>query len=539
MDSEKYRKLLQIKNAKIRELKYEIYRKDPLLWLEEVFGESRISFQWSLADSGKYANHSWDGDKDALANAWIGLANGEVTGLKASTGVGKTYFLSRLVCWFLDCYEDSLVVTTAPSETQLKTNLWGEIQRASAILKKRARPYLKVYAQTLKPEFYNSDLPTKDTHLAIGTVSGAKDGQESATKFQGYHRKAMLIILEEAAGIHPAVVTAALNTLDGSKTNLLIAVGNPDSELDQLHSICALDYVKDYRISSLDHPNVVLGETLFHGAVTQPSIDRRLIQYGAESPLYLSRVRGITPNEGTNTLIRKAWVENAFTDDLNLEVKHFYNAVGVDVANSEQGDKASLCYGKGAVIKEVYEFQCPNASHLAYNLLMDSLELRMKGYEDFGVPTLQEFNITSECVGIDTVGVGVSTLNVFDNLGLPTTSMNGGVYREIIPKDAEGKPLYDFKTGRDQWYWEMREDLRAGNVKINITEAKMRQRILIELTTARFKLSEGKIAIESKNDIKKRLGGKSPNVADAIVYWNWARKGYKLRGGGLPISAGE
>lgn len=538
MSDIEYHKLVVLKAAKVRYLRYEIYKRDPLLWLEEVFGESRESFVWSLNDPELYGDHTWDGDVDPIAKAWMDLAGGNLAAIKAATGTGKTYALSRIVCWFLDCWEDSLVVTTAPSETQLKTNLWGEIQKAAAILKDRARPYLKVTSLSLKPEFYNKHIDTSETHHATGIVSGVKAGEDSATKFQGYHRKAMLIILEEAAGLNPATVTAALNTLDGSKTNLLIAVGNPDSELDQLHTISQLDYVKSYRISAMDHPNVVTGETVFHGAVTGESIRRRRVQYGEESPLYLSRVRGITPNEGTNALIRKAWVQAAFTEDTDLVISKSYNAVGVDVANSEQGDKAALAYGKGNVLKEVYEFQCPNASHLGYNLIMSDLELMSNGFEDFGVPSIQEYDIMDVCVGIDTVGVGVSTLNVFDNAGLEATGMQGGANRDVIPKDNEGKLMYDFRTGRDQWFWELREDLRKGEIKINITDPVMKHRIMVELCTPKFALNSGKVAIEGKEQIKKRLGGKSPNVADAIAYWNWVRKGYSIKGFGLPMSGG-
>lgn len=539
-------KLLRIQAAKVRLLKYELYRKDPMLWLEEVFGEKRESFQWSLNNPELYDKHEWDGDVDPIANAWIALAEGKLVGIKAATATGKTYALSRMVAWFADCYEDSLIVTTAPSATQLKTNLWGEIQKASAILKRNARPFLEITSLKMYLEFHNKELDTRRTHMAIGEVSSAKNSEESAVKFQGYHRKHMLIILEEMAGIPPAVVTAALNTLDGSKTNLLIGVGNPDSELDQLSTFANLDYVASFRISAQDHPNVVTGETIFHGAVMQESINRRLVQYGEDSPLYLSRVRGITPTEGTNTLIRRAWVEPAFVDDdYTEEVAGGYNAVGVDVANSDKGDMAALCYGKAGMITDIFEFQCPNASHLAYNLLMDTQELIQNDYEDFNVPTINELQILDQCVAIDTVGVGASTMNVFQNYGLTALAMAGGADRKLIPfeeRTKDGKTekvlLWDFHTGRDQWYWELREDFRNGRIKMRISDPKMRHRIMIELCTPKFIVDKAKIAVESKGGIKKRLGGKSPNVADAIAYWNWGRKGYNIQGFGLGISGG-
>jgi hypothetical protein len=65
----------------------------------------------------------------------------------------------------------------------------------------------------------------------------------------------------------------------------------------------------------------------------------------------------------------------------------------------------------------------------------------------------------------------------------------------------------------------------------------MFEHIKRELTVSKFKRSPGTIAIEAKDDIIKRLG-KSPNVADAIVYANWVRKGYRVPVGGLPMMFG-
>jgi len=43
-----------------------------------------------------------------------------------------------------------------------------------------------------------------------------------------------------------------------------------------------------------------------------------------------------------------------------------------------------------------------------------------------------------------------------------------------------------------------------------------------DLTAVTWKTQGGKIIVESKEDIKKRLGH-SPNKGDAAVYWNWVR----------------
>ena len=516
--------------------KREVWRSQPLVWLEERFGEKATDFQWS-AFCKQYMTHVWDGDVDPIANAWKDIANKKWVSVKAATGTSKTYWLARLVYWFLDCYEDGLVVTTAPAETQLKINLWGEISKSFDKFQK-IRPYAYMTSLGLKPEFHNPDIPYWNSYMATGLVAGVKAGEESATKAQGYHRKNMLIICEEAAGMSPAVMTALQNTSTGDN-NIIVVVGNPDSENDQLHQFAILPNVNAYRISAYDYPNVVLKNSdLFAGAVSEVSIERRRLKYSEESPLYKSRVRGLTPSGSSDTLIRRDWIKRIIVDETPKYDLAVYNAVGVDVANSELGDKASLVWGTHNVIDLVQEFQCPDASHLGYNLFMASMELAQNGYTDFGTPTIQERQISAECIGLDVVGVGVSTLNVLDNNGLTPYGLSGGQLEAVIPVDYEEKRLYNFGSLRDQMYWELREDIRTQQIFICIDDPKMLQQLIEELSTAKFILNDNKVVIEGKAQIKKRLGGKSPNVADGVAYWNWARKGYKFAGGYAAILGG-
>jgi hypothetical protein len=534
------KELRKVRREKIRRLQMKAWRLDPMLWLEERMGESRLSFQWSLIDK-KYQDHKWDGSVDPLYRAWMDIASQKWVAVSAATGTSKTYWLSRLVFWFLDTHEDALVVTTAPAESQLKLNLWAEIARAIEKFR-RVRPYTRLTAKALKPEgnnFDNPNVPYINSYQAVPFVAGIGAGEESATKAQGFHRKDMLIIVEEAAGINPAMMTAFQNTCTG-QNNIMVAVGNPDSEVDQLYQFAQLPNVNDYRISAYDYPNVVVGKEMYAGAVTPVSIQRRRDKYGEDSPLFQSRVRGLTPSEGNDTLIKRLWIRRLHVvgDVPESDMDNSYNAVGVDVANSELGDKASLAYGKQNVLTEVFEFQCPNASHLGYNLLLDSADLLQRDYTDWDVPSIEDYDINSQCVGVDAVGVGVSVINVFENEGMSVVSLQGSPNKDVIPKDDKDEPLYAFRSLRDQMYWELREDIRHERIRFNIDDKEMFEQILFELSIPKFKLKLGKIAIESKDDIKKRMGGKSPNVADAIAYWNWVRKGHYISGGALPIWGG-
>lgn len=546
----------------VRRRKMEYYQKNPMAWLKERFGENPASFKWSILGE-QYEDHKYDGDKDPIFNAWQSLADGEWASLSAATGTGKTYTLSRIVYWFLDCFPDSLIVTSAPKEQQLKLHLWSEIGKSFMKFKK-IRPEAKLTSLRLSLSDIDEENPY-DGHQAVGFVAGTGSDEQSATKAQGFHREHMLIITEETPGMGGAVMTAFKNTSTGDN-NLILAVGNPDSELDELAQFSELAHVNDFRISAYDYPNVVLKRTIFPGAVTVQSIERRKNDYGEDSPLFLSRVRGISPKQSSNSVIHIDWIEKAFKRKVVKDEIFYKNALGVDVANSQNGDLASCCYGEGSTLMDVIEFRCPSASDITYNLIydddqLDEIEQGMKDnrlrtmrkylsvddtntedevlFQRYPIPLIEDYDIQPQDIGVDAVGVGVSTINTFKNLGFKVTSLHGGQWEEAIPVDREtGKPMYKFMNLRAQMWWELREDLRKGKLRINIKSKDIQKRIKKELGAPRFEMRENAIVIESKDKIIKKLA-KSPNLGDSIVYWNWMRKGYRSRNSmALPMAGG-
>lgn len=519
--------------------KWRAYRRNPLFWLEDRFGEDPKGFKWSMWGD-EYDTHDWDGDVNPISEAWLSVARGDWTGIHSATSTGKTYTLARIVLWYLDVYEDSLVVTSAPKESQLKLHLWAEISKIFGKFKK-IRPYSELYALRLVVDSREFDKNADEESLAkswqaVGFVAGAGADETSATKAQGFHRKDMLIITEETPGMGNAVMVAFENT-STADNNIILAVGNPDAETDTLGVFCSGANVKSFRASALDFPNVVLNKTVIDGAVTQKSIDRRALKYGIESPLYISRVHGLFPAQSSDSLIKLEWIKQCLHSDVKQD--YTYNTLGVDVANSVNGDKAALAWGEGNILLKLEEFQCPNATHLAYNVMYDSFELADNGYTDYHTAKLIDFNIDNECIGIDAVGVGVATVNAFTDRNYDVYPLQGGQLKEAIPTDEEGKQMYNFDSLRAQMYWEAREDLRQGLISISLEDKDMERRLIRELVIPKWETSKRSIIVESKQTIKKRMGGKSPNLADVFVYWNWTRKGHHVTGGDMPMLGGS
>ncbi len=480
------------------ETQRDFYRVNPLDYLVERLGFKRETIDWlSLSE---YKDHKWDGTVNPFVYLLECLSQGvKKIGVESATGTGKTKIGAGIALWFLECFENSLVITTAPKEPQLKLHIWKEIG-------------------VLYPSFNKGSLSTlrlnmhEDAKLtdwqAVGFVAGVAADEASATKAQGFHAEHLLIILEETPGVPQPIIEAFQNTCDGTH-NIILAFGNPDHQLDNLHRFCQLPNVTSLRISGFDHPNVVLKNSNFiPGAVTLDGLNDKKIRYGEDGPLFLSRARGISPGQSVNSLISLKWIKESverwktFCDESGqlIESKIYgEKALGVDVANSEAGDKAAIAKGRGTVLIEVKDFQCPDSNVLGkrdvYQLMRDE-------------------NISEYNVGVDSVGVGAGTVNALKELDKYIVAL-GGADEPVDLQNQEEK----FKNLRSQMWWQLREDFRNGIISIPDD-----QELIADLITPEWEPKDGKIIVEKKEAIKKRLGH-SPNKGDAVVYWNWVRNG--------------
>lgn len=467
------------------------YARDPLLWFKERLGIDEHTLRWSMNPA--YETHKWDGTADPMAKVLTSLAEWKSVGVESATGTGKTFLGAGVILWFLDCFENSTVVTTAPKESQLTLNIWKEVSR------------LWPRFQSLRPKAELTTLrirmrPGSDVWAAHGFACGVGADEDSATRAQGFHAEHMLIIFEETPGIHPAVMTAFKNTCSDDH-NIRLALGNPDSRTDQLHMFCQESNVVPIRVSALDHPNVVTNDRVIPGAVSRLKVDERRHDYGPDSRLYMSRVRGISPEESADALIRWQWCIDATrkTAAERSQLLQGPDALGVDVANSENGDKAALAHGKGAVLLTVESFQCPNANLLASERV---------------VPLILTLDIDQKHVGIDAVGVGAGTVNELKRLGFRCTAIHGGGLAHVRP---QSKREEEFNSLRSQMWWQVRVDLQHSNIVLPHDEE-----LFEDLTTPTWATQNGKIVVEPKEKIKQRLG-RSPDKGDAVVYWNWVR----------------
>lgn len=483
-----------------------VWRKNANLYLVERLGIPPEFLKWSIHPA--YKKHAWDGTPDPLVAINDTLSGLRPDGIRwaaveGATGTSKTFNAACLTLWFLECFDDSLVVTTAPKERQLELHLWKDLAGLYPIFREGKDCKLMKLRLDMQPTDEASEWQ------AIGFVAGVGAAEELATKAQGFHRENMLFILEETPGIDSAVIGSILNT-SVSPNNLILALGNPDNRLDPLHKLSERSDVAAIRISGLDFPNVVRKDPLLiPGAQSQKGLDQMLVTYlDSSNPLYLSRARGISPAQSEHALIRLEWILAAMKKDPGII--QGTKAIGVDVANSQDGDHAAVAQGQGSFCLQIDSFPCPNANRLG---------------DRIHVIASQE-GIDPQMIGVDGVGVGASTVNHMRDLGDDITDIQSGakavdLYGDTPDDDkSEGsgtKRVETFANLRSQMWWTLRQDLQRGLIGLP-----MDSELQSDLITPKWTTRNGKIVVEAKEDIRKRLG-RSPNKGDAVVYWNWIR----------------
>ena len=477
------------------------YQRDPVGWAERYLAIPRHTLVWSLNPG--YDAHQWDGTPDPIAAMLEALAAGESVGVESGTGTGKSFGCAVATLWWLACWENARALSYAPKESQLRLFMWAEI---AAMWPRFSAHFPTAELTDLRIRMNGTD---KWAAQGVAVGVGADEKEGSATKAQGAHAEHLLIITEETPGVASAVMKALRNTRTG-RHNLQLSVGNPDNQQDELHKFCALSSTRAVRVSALDHPNVVSGLDIVPGACSPTGIALIAEEDAPGTPMYDSRVRGISPAESVDALIKLAWVKEAQARYPALLAAGGRLAMGVDVANSEHGDKAAIAVFRGAALLKVEAKACPNANALGSEVVAIC--------QDERAPVAQEY------VGIDPVGVGAGTVNECFRLGFHPQRL-GGAQEPVgnAAKAPDGTVMEwapdanRFNNLRSQMAWQLREDLRNGAIGLPPD-----QKLTAQLTALRYEVKGGKVVVEEKAKAKARLRGKMDEF-DAVMYANWVR----------------
>lgn len=218
-------------------------------------------------------------------------------------------------------------------------------------------------------------------------------------------------------------------------------------------------------------------------------------------------------------LIKGQWVQAAINAHLNikgLDKVATYPQAGLDVAG-QGNNKTVLTYRRGCVVTEVHEWQ---GLHVVQSAFKVDAMLRENG--------IKYLVFDADGIGCDIAGILESIQGYFPYQWEPFHGSSSPTenYWEAEEKTSKEK----FYNARAEAYWNIRERFRKtyehteGIKEYDLSELisiPNNPELIMQLSQPTVKYSSnGKLLIESKEDLKKR-GLSSPDMADSLAYSFW------------------
>jgi hypothetical protein len=457
------------------------YAGDPVSWVRD-----------------KCKEYLWSKQREIFASV---LANRR-TAVHSCHDSGKSYLAARIACHWLDTHRpgEAFVVTTAPTNQQVKAILWREIGRAHA--------KAKLFGRLNQTEWWAQMPAGNEEMIAFGRKPDdmkSSDNTNTITAFQGIHAPFVLVILDEACGITSSLWEAA-DTLISNTDSHILAIGNPDDPQSEFAKVCAPGSGWNViHISAFDTPNFTQEEIpeeyskVFRSVLISPEwVEEKKRKWGEKNPLYLAKVLGLFPEFSTDGLIPMQWVKRAQEIDLSKEaLLHSHSAeIGMDVGGGT--NKSTIALRNGPQVRIVHSFTTPNTME-ALSYLLNTIE-----------------SSYATVARVDYIGVGrgvVDRAQEMANDQALTLSQ-----REIAAKVVGievGRPAEDsehFVNLRAEGYWTLRTRFEEGSIDIDGAD----EDLAAQLVGMKWQPKSGRIQIESKEDMAKR-GLASPDEADAVM----------------------
>lgn len=463
------------------------YRMDPVAWAKDKLGVHLWSKQEEISDS---------------------VRSNKRTVVASCHGSGKSMVSSVLACWWVDVHPpgSAVVVSTAPTYRQVHAILWEEMRKHHRNAELRGNP--------LPGRIIDADIWKLDNGQIVGMGRKPKDGDSNA--FQGIHRRYVLVVVDEAAGVDEELWTGVEAITTGASCRIL-AIGNPDDRQTTFGDVFMEDRYAGlwHRISipASCTPNFT-GERVpgeLNDVLIQTSwADDRRTAWGEDDARYQSKVEAKFPTDDAFGLFGAPLLAKAVIGE-NENIPHTGRLVlGVDVARYGD-DKSVVAARRGKRVKIVESWQGMDTVATATRVLDLAEELATKHSNGMVTEHVE--------IRVDSVGVGAGVVDhlaarrvsygaEFGRCWFTVREMNGAAR---VPTDHGGSTA-GYGNARAWWFDQLKHQLANRTIRLEAHE-----KLESELRTVRFRYSSGKMYIESKEEIRRR-GGKSPDFADAVVY---------------------
>ena len=466
-------------------------------------------------------------------NILYAIQTGRRISVRSGTARGKDFVAAiASVCFlYLTVFDEdwnfhsTKVVNTAPTGRQIRNIMIPEISKF----------FSKGYGRGLLPGRMLADgIRFGDDVLRDWYLVGFKAGDDSVEAWSGIHAPNVMVVVTEASGIDQITFDSIEGILQGNSR--LVLIFNPNRMTGEAYKSQTSPQYKKFVLNCLNAPNVANEVKFRNGEISQQDLKRLWIpgqvdyewvdekvkkqgwtttiseenvnpaefdfqwegKWYRPSDLFRVKVLGEFPKESEEQLIPVSWVEAA-QQRWEQYVEQGWNIpdplkLGIDIAGMGR-DSTVFCkrYGVFTDKFDVY----PKSKHM----------------EDAGriKHVLAE---NRDSIGyIDTIGEGAGVYSRLEEQGIENA---------VSVKFSEGaKGLtdktggYEFANMRAYLYWCIRDWLNPmfGSEACLPPDDELTEELT--MTEDEFQ-SSGKIIIQKKDEIKKKLG-RSPDKADALA----------------------
>jgi len=421
-------------------------------------------------------------------------------------GLGKSTAAAILILWFATTREASGVdwkcATTAGAWRQLERYLWPEI------IKWGRR--LDWAAVGCEPWNERTELLSLNIKLRHGGAFAA--ASDNPALIEGAHADAILYVLDESKSIIPATFDAAEGAFSGAGGDsgleaYAFAASTPGEPVGRFYDI----HARKPGLEDWWTRHVTVDESIAAGRISADWVDQRRKQWGKDSALFANRVLGEFHSSDEDGVIPLEWIEAANArwqewDDAGRPTVAGPRTVGVDVAR----------FGGDKTVMALLDRYPVDGQDQAGGVIS---ELRRSSREDTMATTGRVAGIVSSSPGrvpiVDVIGVGGGVVDRLREQGFEVVAFNAS---ESTDRKDRSKEL-GFVNKRAGAWWLLREMLDpAYGASLALPPDDL---LTGDLTAPHYSvMSGGRIQIEAKDDIRKRIG-RSPDSGDAVMQAVW------------------
>lgn len=337
--------------------------------------------------------------------------------------------------------------------------------------------------ERLKHERSKRRITFKETESEVFILTAdARTVSQEAKSLMGFG--ATIVVIDETALLPDPMFAKVLRMVGGGRGRKLVQIGNP---FDSAH------FKRAFASSRYEKLTINYKQALKEGRLTEEFLDEAREEMSPYD-FGIFYECGFPKEGAVNALIPADWIDLAINQK---EISEGDEKSGLDVARFGD-DKTVYCFRSGGIVKRLTAVE-----------KRDTMEVVgwARNFLDEDEP---------ENLAIDTVGIGSGVYDRLKEEEYDVTDVNVG--RKPIPtdeldEDEAKKKFYNLKA---QMAWRLREWFKPKEGKSDISIPDDPE-LIKQLKEIRYNYDSSKrIKIESKEDLKKRIG-QSPDKADALM----------------------